>query len=92
MLEVLSNLLFEFFDFCPSQVIPAPRMQALSTGAQVACHGGACLSLVIAVKLLRMETLTFFNKMFLAYFLTDFVMGNIETYFHFKLWNDRCGV
>ena len=65
-------------------------MQLLTVGlGQVACYGGSCLSLVIAVKLLRMENLTFFNKMFLAYFLTDFVMGNIETYFHFKLWMDR---
>ena len=57
--------------------------------AELACHTGAFLSLVIATKLSRMEHLTFFNKMFLAYFLIDFVMGNIETYFHFKLWMDR---
>ena len=63
-------------------------MQLLSVG-QVACHSGACLSLVIIVKLLRMEHLTFFNKMFLVYFLIEFVMGNIETYFHFKLWMER---
>ena len=63
-------------------------MQLLTVG-QVACHSGACLSLVITVKLLRMEHLTFFNKMFLVYFLIDFVIGNMETYIHFKLWMDR---
>ena len=64
-------------------------MEALFCAAEIACHSGAFLSLVIAIKLLRMENLTFFNSMFLVYFFLDFIFGNIETYFHFKLWKDR---
>ena len=64
-------------------------MKALFYAAELACYSGAILSLVIAIKLLRMENLTFFNSMFLVYFSLDFIFGNIETYFHFKLWKDR---
>ena len=64
-------------------------MKALFYAAELACYSGAILSLVIAIKLLRMENLTFFNSMFLVYFSLDFIFGNIETYFHFKLWRDR---
>ena len=65
------------------------EMEAMFYTAELACHTGAFLSLVIATKLFRMEDLTFFNKMFLVYFLIDFVIGNMETYIHFKLWMDR---
>ena len=64
-------------------------MNLLFHAAGLVCYSGAFLSLVIATKLLRMENLTFFNSMFLVYFSLDFIFGNIETYFHFKLWMDR---
>ena len=64
-------------------------MKALFHAAELVCYSGAFLSLVIATRLLRMENLTFFNSMFLVYFTLDFIFGNIETYFHFKLWMDR---
>ena len=53
-------------------------MEAMVYTAQLACHTGAFLSLVIATKLFRMEDLTFFNKMFLVYFFADFFFGNID--------------
>ena len=64
-------------------------MEAIFYSAELGCHAGAFLSLVIATKLLRMENITFVNKMFLVYFSADFLFGNIETYFLFKLWIDR---
>ena len=64
-------------------------MEAMFYTAELCCHAGAFLSLLIATKLLRMENLTFFNKMFLVYFSADFLFGKIETYFLFKLWIDR---
>ena len=65
------------------------EMEAMFYTAELACHTGAFLSLVIATKLFRMEDLTFFNKMFLVYFFADFFFGNLETFFLFKLWIDR---
>ena len=54
------------------------------------CYLGSILSAVIAVKLFRMETLTWINKMFLFYFCMDFVFGCLEAYFQFKLYRERC--
>ena len=53
------------------------------------CHIGIGLSCLIAINIYRMEEKSFLSKMFLAYFVVDFIMGVIEKYFHFRLLDGR---
>ena len=56
------------------------------------CYSGCLVSAVIAVRLLKMgnlNTMTFYNKMFILYFGIDSVTGFLEEYFLFRLREDR---
>ena len=53
------------------------------------CYFGASLSMHLAWKLWRMESLTYFNKLCLLYFFLDSILGTLETYFLFKLYRER---
>ena len=53
------------------------------------CYLGLSLSALIALKLTKMEKLTFLNKMFVVYFLLDFLIGTLETYLLFKVYEER---
>ena len=56
------------------------------------CYSGSAVSVLIAASLLRMgniNTMTFYNKMFILYFGIDSVTGILEEYFLFRLNEDR---
>ena len=56
------------------------------------CYSGSLVSAVIAVRLLKMgnlDTMTFYNKMFILYFGIDSITGFLEEYFLFRLREDR---
>ena len=56
------------------------------------CYSGSAVSVLIAFSLLRMgniNTMTFYNKMFILYFGIDAVTGILEEYFLFRLKEDR---
>ena len=57
--------------------------------SELGCYIGAGLSAVIAWKLLRMEILTWTNKMFLLYMTLDVILGSVETYLFFKLYREK---
>ena len=63
--------------------------KSLEQIAEFGCYLGSILSAVIAVKLFRMQNLTWINQMFLLYFIIDAFMGTLETFFSFKLYRDR---
>ena len=52
---------------------------------------GTAFSGIIAVQMLRMDKLTFVNKLFLIYFIIDTVHGYLLGYFSFKLF-ERFGI
>ena len=52
---------------------------------------GTVFSGIIAVQMLRMDKLTFVNKLFLIYFIIDTVHGYLLGYFSFKLF-ERFGI
>ena len=52
---------------------------------------GTVFSSIIAVQMLRMDNLTFVNKLFLIYFIIDSVHGHLLGYFSFKLM-ERFGI
>ena len=56
---------------------------------ELGCYVGVGLSAVIAWKLLRMENLTWTNKMFLLYMTLDVILGSVETYLFFKLYREK---
>ena len=56
------------------------------------CYSGSLVSAVIAFRLLKMgnlDTMTFYNKMFILYFGIDSITGFLEEYFLFRLREDR---
>ena len=57
--------------------------------SELGCYVGVGLSAVIAWKLLRMENLTWTNKMFLLYMTLDVILGSVETYLFFKLYREK---
>ena len=60
--------------------------------SELGCYVGVLgvgLSAVIAWKLLRMEILTWTNKMFLLYMTLDVILGSVETYLFFKLYREK---
>ena len=57
--------------------------------SELGCYVGVSLSAMIAWKLLRMEILTWTNKMFLLYMTLDVVFGSVETYLFFKLYREK---
>ena len=57
--------------------------------AEVGCYSGALLSLLIAWRLFKIESLTFIIKMYLFYFTIDSIFGVLEAIFLFKLKRDR---
>ena len=57
--------------------------------SELGCYVGVCLSAVIAWKLLRMEILTWTNKMFLLYMTLDVILGSVETYLFYKLYREK---
>ena len=61
----------------------------LSMLAEVGCYSGALLSLLIAWRLFKIESLTFIIKMYLFYFTIDSIFGVLEAIFLFKLKRDR---
>ena len=63
--------------------------KSLEQIAEFGCYLGSILSAVIAVKLFRMQNLTWINQMFLLYFIIDAFMGTLETFFSFKLYRER---
>ena len=64
-------------------------MDSLVNIAKVLCYLGPSLSALIALRLAKIEKLTFFNKMFFIYFILDFVFGSMESYLLFKVYRDR---
>ena len=62
---------------------------SLIATSEVGCYVGVGLSAVIAWKLLRMEILTWTNKMFLLYMTLDVILGSVETYLFFKLYREK---
>ena len=63
-----------------------------SNVSEYICYSGSLVSAVIAVRLLKMgnlNTMTFYNKMFILYFGIDSVTGFLEEYFLFRLREDR---
>ena len=58
-------------------------------GLEMLCYTGNILSGVIAFKIWRMPEKTHLNKMFLAYFAIDCVIGLVEPFFLFKLKKER---
>ena len=64
-------------------------MDSLLNIAKVLCYLGSSLSALIALRLAKIEKLTFLNKMFFIYFILDFVFGSMESYLLFKVYRDR---
>ena len=58
-------------------------------GLEMLCYSGNILSGIIAFKIWRMPEKTHMNKMFLAYFVIDCVIGLAEPFFLFKLKKER---
>ena len=66
--------------------------ETFSNVSEYLCYSGSAVSVLIAFSLLRMgniNTMTFFNKMFILYFGIDAVTGILEEYFLFRLKEDR---
>ena len=53
------------------------------------CYFNSVLSITIAYKVFKMENLTFVNRCMILYYFLDSVTCVIETYFLFKLKNER---
>ena len=63
-----------------------------SNVSEYICYSGSLVSAMIAVRLLKMgnlNTMTFYNKMFILYFGIDSVTGFLEEYFLFRLREHR---
>ena len=61
--------------------------------SEYCCYTSSALSALVAYRLLRMgnfRNLTFINLMFVVYYAVDAILGFIEAYFLFKLFNDMC--
>ena len=66
-----------------------PAMHPVVLVLEALCYCGAASSAVIVWRLATMSNLSWINKMFLLYFSIDFIFGNLETYFLFKLQTER---
>ena len=64
-------------------------MDSLVNIAEVMCYLGISLSALIALRLAKLEKLTFLNKMFFIYFIIDIFFGSMESYLLFKVYRDR---
>ena len=64
-------------------------MDALMLALELLCYSGNFLSGMIARNILRMKQKTLINKMFLGYFSIDCVIGFINPFFLFKLYQER---
>ena len=58
-------------------------------GLEMLCYSGNILSGIIAFNIWRMQEKTHINKMFLAYFAIDCIIGLAEPYFLFKIKKER---
>ena len=65
------------------------KMSSLVNVSEGLCYFALLMSAVIAFLLIKLEKLTFLNKMFVVYFLVDFLIGIMETYLLFKVYKDR---
>ena len=59
------------------------------TFLEVVFYAGQFLGAIIFWRLYKMETWTFINKMFMAYFATEFFLGTAEIYLFFKMIRER---
>lgn len=60
--------------------------------SEYGCYLSAALSLVMAIKLFRIDKLTkltFINQMFLLYYSVDSVMGAHEAYYLFRIFDEQ---
>ena len=60
--------------------------------SEYGCYLSAVLSLVMAVKLFRIDKitkLTFINQMFLLYYSVDSVLGAHEAYYLFRIFDEQ---
>ena len=56
------------------------------------CYSGCAVSAAIAARLLMMgnlHTLTFYNRMFILYYMLESVIGALEEYFLFRVKEHR---
>ena len=65
------------------------KMNSLIKVSEGLCYLGVSLSAIIAFRLTKMEKLSFLNKMFVIYFLLDFLIGTMETYLLFTVYRER---
>ena len=74
---------------CSSEVLLPVTMNVLMLSMELLCYSGNLLSGMIARNIYRMKHKTFINKIFLAYFSIDCVIGIINPFFLFKLFRER---
>ena len=69
-----------------------PMKDLVSNVSELLCYSGSAVSAIIAASLLRMgnlHTMTFYNRMFILYFMIDSTAGVLEEYFLFRVKEDR---
>lgn len=56
---------------------------------KICCYSGCLLAFLIFLKLFRIQNLTFVNKMFVLYFFLDSILGSLEIFSMFKVFEDK---
>ena len=56
---------------------------------KICCYSGSLTALLISIKLVKIQNLTFVNKLFILYFLLDSILGSLEMFFLFKLFEEQ---